>query len=580
MQRKDYQDALNELRLGSSFCEEMEKKLSAERAEADEYTDEVTHVDVISPRRSHKGLAIAAAAVLLIGGAGGTVLYRNKDTFLSTTTNEDSSYYDEKSFAFPFGTVDLHGLVVNYQCDNYMGSAPVTVATEEMGEQLISLFSITDFEKLDTLEPIVKGSGEVMDFHTDYFFADFYDNGIIEIIYIQDDVYREYYKIPEDTFEKMRDIIFKDYDLGSIDQFGIKAELFSAQLRVDDYDGGLSNTEAIALASNINNIQWNERDTDGVKDSSDTITLDFESEGKKYEIILGDNGMASVEADGKMSYYSYAAEEYPYMRRTVDKGVDADCPIKYDENDTWLAVTSVMERRGGAVYIEQEKAVLLDKDEKKEIYDALAGFEWRELLNSAVGGFDIYDTSLNFDSCSIGFWSDGKCMVSDYTAERTYMYLLKKEDYQHIRNLISEAASNYEDDDNVADYCIDHILYEDDSDQFFMLRDNSVTTGLANYTFDTGEKELKKILLDAEWKKDISGISSANTMYPVFKDLRRGILYLTTDGMMIIPDYGLKYRCSDSEKLSAYLKEMRKNAAETENTEKEEKTDNTENSEE
>ena len=157
---------------------------------------------------------------------------------------------------------------------------------------------------------------------------------------------------------------------------------------------------------------------------------------------------------------------------------------------------------------------------------------------------------------------------------------MKKEGYQHIRNLISEAASNYEDDDKVADYCIDHILYEDDSDQFFMLRDNSVTTGLANYTFDTGEKELKKILLDAEWKKDISGISSANTMYPVFKDLRRGILYLTTDGMMIIPDYGLKYRCSDSEKLSAYLKEMRKKAAETENTEKEEKTDNTENSEE
>ena len=70
MSGKDYKDALNELRLGSSFCEEMEKKLSGEIAEADEYTDEVTHVDVV-PERRHKGLAIAAAAVLLIGGGGG-----------------------------------------------------------------------------------------------------------------------------------------------------------------------------------------------------------------------------------------------------------------------------------------------------------------------------------------------------------------------------------------------------------------------------------------------------------------------------------------------------------------------------
>ena len=42
MQRNDYQDALNELRLSSKFCEEMEKKLSAQVTEDDEYTDEVT----------------------------------------------------------------------------------------------------------------------------------------------------------------------------------------------------------------------------------------------------------------------------------------------------------------------------------------------------------------------------------------------------------------------------------------------------------------------------------------------------------------------------------------------------------
>ncbi|WP_019679164.1 hypothetical protein [Ruminococcus flavefaciens] len=74
MQRRDYQDALNELRLRSSFCEEMEKKLKASSV-SDEYTDEVTHVEVV-PQRSFKKTAVAVAAALVICGVGGGAVYR------------------------------------------------------------------------------------------------------------------------------------------------------------------------------------------------------------------------------------------------------------------------------------------------------------------------------------------------------------------------------------------------------------------------------------------------------------------------------------------------------------------------
>jgi hypothetical protein len=578
MSGKDYKDALNELRLGSSFCEEMEKKLSEEIAEADEYTDEVTHVDVV-PERRHKGLAIAAAAVLLIGGGCGGLLYHNRDTFLGTPSNEDSIYYDKKTFAFPFGSADLHGMVFDYSFGQYMSHVPPVVATEEMGEELVSLFSITKFEKLDTVAFSDIFTREAICFSNDYYYADFYDNGIIEVSFIQDDIYREYYKVSDDTFAKMRDIIFGNEGLTMLDKFGIKADLSDAQLHIENYDGPLTVSEAISLAAYMNYVQWNPRDTDELKDSSDTMTLDIESEGRKYEIIIGDNGKASVDVDGTVSYYSFAAVEYENMKSIVDKGVQCPCPIEYNEEEPWMVTAHSMERMGGAVYGTLSRGAILSEDEKKELFATLEGIEWKKMNNSNQVGYFTYDgVIIQIGDITLHLWPDGNCIL-ETSPDNPEFYRIEKEDYEAVRAIVTKECAEFKDDDELADYMIDLILYEDSSDKFFMLKPSGQETMLQYYTFETGEKELKQLLKDVEWTVDTSGVSYASTTYPVFKNLMTGQIYITTDGIMVINSYDLCFRSKGSEKLIAHLKELKKSAAEKEKAKMEEKADNAENSE-
>ncbi|HOH88043.1 hypothetical protein, partial [Ruminococcus sp.] len=139
--------------------------------------------------------------------------------------------------------------------------------------------------------------------------------------------------------------------------------------------------------------------------------------------------------------------------------------------------------------------------------------------------------------------------------------------------------TEFKDDDELADYLIDLILYEDNSDKFFMMKPSGQEAMLQYYTFETGEKELKQLLKDIEWTVDTSGVSYSSTIYPVFKNMMTGQIYITTDGIMVINSYDLCFRSKGSEKLIAHLKELKKSAAEKEKAEMEEKTDKAENSE-
>jgi len=310
------------------------------------------------------------------------------------------------------------------------------------------------------------------------------------------------------------------------------------------------------------------------------MTLDLESEGRKYEIIIGDNGRASVDADGTVSYYSFAAVEYENMKSIVDKGVQCPCPIEYSEDELWMVTAHSMERVGGSVYGSLSRGAILSEDEKKELFAALEGVEWKKMNNSNQIGYFTYDGIIIQigDSC-LHLWPDGNCILEVSSHAEAKFYRIEKDDYEAVRAIVTKRCTEFKDDDELADYLIDLILYEDNSDKFFMMKPSGQEAMLQYYTFETGEKELKQLLKDIEWTVDTSGVSYSSTIYPVFKNMMTGQIYITTDGIMVINSYDLCFRSKGSEKLIAHLKELKKSAAEKEKAEMEEKTDKAENSE-
>ena len=575
MQRNDYQDALNELRLSSKFCEEMEKKLSAQVTEDDEYTDEVTHVEVV-PQRNYRKLALAAAFVLAIGGAGGGALYMNRDAFLDSSGTE-RTIYDEKTFSFPFGSVDLHGTVFNYSCQGVL-SGGTTVADQEMGGELQGLFASTEFREM---EPNIVSSdfdGERISFSTSDYYADFYGDGLIVVedmsqataVYsaFGDTIYQDtkkYYKMDPEVFQKMKQILYKNEKLGIIDAMGVNADIYNADIIMETRNDKLTSREAIQLAVTVNCIQWNKKKKPVDTAGAESITIKFTKEAAKYELIFYSNGNAVVNttkgSKTDTAYYSIGDNPNGYIeiKSCVDNGSPCSSPFKYEKEET--ACASIFETYYGAIDFPESNnnsCILKDGDFTKLI-DMFEDFNWRRSVGyDPVISCDIYIATT---SQRLTISSGGVCTYYDYNDTSAEMgeyglirYYIDEAEYNALRNWLLSIGDYAKNANELAESSINRSLGGQGVNLRYVRYQSEGQT--AELFSSKGAQELKSALMELDWKLTDEYLPCRSNCYEVYSSGYYPPLILSRDGLMIDDELMISYKCEEPEKYIEIIDEL------------------------
>lgn len=376
MYRKDYQNALNELRLSSSFCEEMEKKLSASPSDEDYYEDAVSHVEVVKKRSPKKFAAIAAAAAI-IGTAGGGALLNisdniKKDPFADsgiyeteTTTAESSS--NSTVFDFPFASIDLSkftcGYFKEFNCLSYASSGSVS---EELCSLLKSFemtkteyprirYSNTDYisfmssypeasginlyiDENDYLEVVLSGYYYNNNSNNTVMYADVNGDGGITLkggeVSVDSDpadndgdsgeekhyeldpnsLTTEYYYLGSGAFNKVKELLYGNDKFTDLDFLGVSGDLITATFDMKTRDGMFTASEAYNVATILNQTLWHHEDNkNAIPESEETFTIHVEDENKKCSICMSEKGNAVITCENtKGNESSFTSARYSF----------------------------------------------------------------------------------------------------------------------------------------------------------------------------------------------------------------------------------------------------------------------------
>lgn len=565
MQRNDYQDALNELRLSSKFCEEMEKKLSAQVTEDDEYTDEVTHVEVV-PQRNYRKLALAAAFVLAVCGAGGGALYMNREAFLDSSGTE-RTIYDEKEFTFPFGSVELHGTVFNYNCQGVI-TGGTTVADQEMGGELQALFASAEFREM---EPNIVNSnfdGERISFNTQDFYADFYDDGLIVIeeygeassvnnVFSDTGCQQKYYKIDPAVFRKMKQILYKYEKFGIIDALGINAEIYDADITMGTRDNKLTDREAMMLAAAVNSINWKYSDTPPDTVSNENINIRFTYEAVSYDITFYSNGNAAVRttrgSKTTTEFFSMAdnPDGFIELKTCVDNGAPCESPFKYEKTETASANIYDTYRKQLGIYESNNNGYIIKDEDFKTLVDMLNGFNWRR----SVGYNSVFsnDIAIATRSQRLSISSGGVCDYYNYEEPveigeyGIVRYYIDEDEYTELVNWLTSLGSKAADPNELAESSIDRLLSGE-----------SVNLRYAKYwsegkTVDlfssNGAQEISDALKSLDWKLTDEFLPCSSNCYELCcSNSGYSTLILSRDGLMVDQELMISFKCEEPEK--------------------------------
>ncbi|EWM54946.1 hypothetical protein [Ruminococcus flavefaciens] len=606
MQRRDYQDALNELRLRSSFCEEMEKKLKASSV-SDEYTDEVTHVEVV-PQRSFKKTAVAVAAALVICGVGGGAVYRFGGDIKKEFSNEEDETigegynYDYYAFNFPFGRVELHGTMFNYIPSGLHSYNSTTVSNEEEGRKLFELFSNTNFEKLivvddDTLTNLYQCEG--ITFEYDGGRVTFYDNGIVsamemrEVFFestegseggeVPDDnditVYYsgngsvvrygsdekienyesgcEYYRISVTAYRKMRDIIFGINSIGSVDVFGIVTEFSGAEFSTPENSGTITNGQATYIADMLRMYKPVKTEMKAPSADREHIDISMDCIDDKYKLEIYPNGftrVTSYDDSGNeiVNHFKIESDVYSYLKDVLRDGKKCDVP--FDTLDGNCIVTTL------EMHELKNNAYLFSDSEKEKLEKMLIDMDWRECMYGGLYSIDIMTSPIYIitDNVDITLYSDGKvvCDIIDQNGnDNLSTYKVGTDDFVKLKEFVSEQNDNQASSDVIADIMVKRWLSADKIQVAYnKYRDGTIKT---NYHLSDKVKELTDALISCDWEVGDSFWVMEGGYYEVCSNSTPESMYITRDGSISVVNLGmLSFKCSTPEKYLPLLDEI------------------------
>lgn len=611
MQRKDYQDALNELRLSSKFCEEMEKKLSEAASESDEYIDEVTHVDVV-PQRSFKKTAIAAAVTLAICGIGGGTLYTYKDDVKEAfgNTESDTGAYETYTYNFPFGSIDLRGSIFNYYPYYSVASGGATIVTDiEKAKKLSELFADVTFEKVDVNEEgygdLSYHVGDMISTHDSKSerYIDFYEDGYIRIqkyadgvqysVVSPDDVsgnvditvdsfvfddgtadyseptylYDEYYKMPIETFRSMRSIIFGSDTSGSVNVFGYSTEFSGAEFKTPFSEGTISAVQAHYITDIIRAATWEKPMQDHSSEECDVITITSDHSDSRYNIRFCSNGIAYItflNEDGsviKDSTYRYGKQYYNDILEILDDGKKCYCPLKYEPSEkAGIMINTYSRSSDNNSY--SSNSYFVSGEKYKELMDKLESMNWIQAVSSYPdhSTFDgIYiDTGTKFLSID----SNGKCELYN-TASGTHLtsntYFVESDDYLELVNWAKELESHPDDGNDLAHLAVEKIFGSLNDKGIGISYSSSMTSNINDmvdiYTTDLVD-ELYETLSEIEWEAAEPQDLLSEAMYYITGSNGSSFITLTRSGIMADMLTERFYKCSEPEKYNEIIDEM------------------------
>ena len=347
MQRKDYQDALNELSLSSEFCKKMEKKLSVPLSDEDEYEEIENHVEVIKHKKSSRFIAAVASFALICGIGAGAFCFRDdiSKTFSNGSTETVTDYLgDDHTFNFPFGQVELSGRLCSY----YSASKNATYEiTPEQAVKLKDILTEIDWSKENKTESdseltidqyymnnmsydISDDDQASMYFscpNTEDFFqymnsdegnadwdqssidcsctVSFTNTGRIVVSTIIEDTHdytkchfitREY-PLTLDQFNRIRDLLFYDESHALFSLLGVSADLKGGQYNIqpEKTSHPLSEQQAFEIANLFNKLEF-ERDDDyepSNDDMNSEMCVIFTDDEYEYLISFDKNDHAT-----------------------------------------------------------------------------------------------------------------------------------------------------------------------------------------------------------------------------------------------------------------------------------------------
>jgi hypothetical protein len=319
MPSKDYKDALNDLRLSSEFCAKMEKKLSESPFTDDEYEEVENHVEVVETKGFKKYIA-AAAVIAVIGavGSGGYLRIKNdfdsKEQYGIDSEIEEESEVNEsygKIFEFPFGSIDLEGLLFIYSAPNCNTEISAT-ASAETADKLMNVLSQIDWESSTSIyDPLIVndetadiniGSIDMLgcDAINFTYYKDgrqitvyFYSNGDITAYLDSSRSTVLRYSTTSEQYSEIKHILFGDETIMP-DFVGIKADFNGVRYDMKNKSGNVTADQAMLISSCLKNSTFY-ADTDRYeRPDKDTITFYLSDEDGDYVVDLYPSGMAFV----------------------------------------------------------------------------------------------------------------------------------------------------------------------------------------------------------------------------------------------------------------------------------------------
>jgi hypothetical protein len=540
MQRNDYKNALNELQLSSKFCEKMEKKLTAEKqAEADEYEDVVTHVDVIKPRR-FRGLATAAAVVVAAGALGGGAYYRYGERS-DVEPHGEHMIYDDYDCNFPFGVIPLHDVIFNVS-DRAINSS--IVAYDKIAKNLDDFFEHTEWTELTINDNFNRNS---ISAGISFISRDYYVNVLSdETVYVtknlkydssvDDDNYSydydydyviingrmvkndtsskyEYYKysLPEGSYAKLMSILLEDRVDSNADFCGVKGSFINADYSISNVEGKVSEVQAYSLSHLFNTATWLD-DTEGLKPDSEEnrITLGILNNNEHYAIALYKNGLICIikntegsDTEEVSKFRLKNASIYNDIKNTLTACDQVhqiiDCPVNLQSD---YAV--VIRNKDGA-----QKAYVINEPEYDSLADAIAACEWTRLdtvyrsilQEDGTTRYEVDEEKVAQNENTFTIILDNDYLVV-YDNDQVYLHPggicnISETNHLALDTLTKDLDENLSDDE-FADFLISYILRPADNHSYFSLTYYNI--GGQPKTRDTNDPyEISDWLRELEW---------------------------------------------------------------------------------
>ncbi|WP_303824332.1 hypothetical protein [Ruminococcus flavefaciens] len=572
MQWKDYKDALNDIRLSSEFCKEMEAKLSEEPDTYDEYEEVENHVEVIHNKDFRKYLA-AAAVVAVIGavGSGGYMRIKSdlnsgeqyglEDEAAEKTAAEDNN--PEKIFSFPFGDISLKNTTFLYSSYSSLnGTLSSSVANDETSDQLIELFSQIDWAPVSEADLLCTAINTALSYNTPDVGVEaiamtyynegteinisFRSNGFIMVSCTSPEprFTDSYYNMTVEQFNQLKKILFDAQKIGVATLPGFEIDFNGISYSAFGKTGTVNEMQANALALAITNQELTLMPEDTEAPDDEPISFIFSSGTLSGRIDCYPNGVTFIERNysdsGEHFKKAYACTESCYSAIekllvnkpddsiTVDISEMSDAMVKYTENGSCTAF-------------------IIDEDELANLQECLENIKWySEYFSFDIHNYEDVDCIyIGDDKKSLKIYSNGNVVYYDINSEK-YSYYYVIEDYNTILSEIKSISGKtlFTDSEIVRNTVFQHSNYEETS---------IITGGVENSPIDSmrlvSSADLNKLFENIEWEH-IGYIHSNISSSKIYYAPRGASNFLLNDnGIFCDLDTGICYKCSDPEAL-------------------------------